>query len=95
MLTCPDSQTIESAKSDEQAFWDEPTYKDNCGVYPNCTIKKLSNTASGSSFSIKSSPYTVRYEARDPSGNINEECSFQITIKKKPGIFFMFLLTYL
>ena len=86
MLSCPDPQTIESAQSTERVFWDEPTYKDNCGVYPNCTIKKITNTASGSEFSILSSPYTVRYEARDPSGNSNEECSFQITIKKKPGI---------
>ena len=86
MLTCPGRKTNETAGSTMQIFWEEPTYKDNCGVYPNCTIKKISNTASGSHFSILSSPYTVRYEARDPSGNVNKECSFQVIIKKKPSI---------
>ena len=91
MLTCPDPQTIELAQPEDtkRMFWVEPTYKDNCGVYPNCTIDIKTSIQSGSEFNINSSPYIVRYKARDPSGNVNEECTFKITIKRK-GIFLLF-----
>ena len=84
-MYCPGNQVNETNKPDFRVFWNEPTYTDNCQDNSSCQIKIRSNLASGSKFNIHSSPYTVRYTAKDPSGNVNEECTFKVTIKKKIG----------
>ena len=84
MLTCPGGIIRETDKPNMQVFWKEPTYTDNCGVYPDCKIDKSSTIDSGTLF-VVDIPYTVKYTARDPSSNVNVECSFQVRIKKKPG----------
>ena len=89
-LYCPGDQVNETNKDDFQVFWNEPTYTDNCQDNSSCQIKVTTNLASGSKFTV-SSPYTVRYKAKDPSGNVNEECTFKVTIKKKKGIFQNFI----
>lgn len=82
MLFCPDN-VIKEADDWFRVFWNEPTYTDNCQDNSTCQIRIKSNLASGSKFYINSSPYTVDYKAKDPSENVNEECTFKVTIIKK------------
>ena len=82
LLTCPNNIIKETTSDAIEVLWNHPTYSDNCGSYPNCTLNILYNVAPGSMF-LSSTTNTVRYEARDPSGNVNEQCIFKIIIKKK------------
>ena len=80
LLRCPSSIVKETDQSGLNVDWEEPVFQDNCG---SLCINISSNIPSGSRISVASSPFIVRYEARDPAGNMNKECSFQIMIKKK------------
>eukprot|EP00111_Clytia_hemisphaerica_P015651 TCONS_00046199-protein len=84
-LDCPDNIVNETSNADMQIFWKVPTYEDNCGKYPNCSIDviPMEGPISGSKFAKKTET-TIRYTARDPSGNLNEECTFTVKVNEKP-----------
>lgn len=81
-MFCPPDQNIKSSDNSVVVTWDEPRYSDNCGNYSECKIDIYTATASGSKFT-KDTPTRVSYTATDPSGNVNEECIFNVHVKGK------------
>ena len=80
MISCPGNIVKETTANRIRIFWDEPVYTDNCGK--SCSIAVVSSVSSGTEF-IAGSINTVRYAARDPSGNRNDECVFTVKVNKK------------
>ncbi len=64
------------------ATWNTPSATDNCSGVP--AITQTLGAASGSTFALSGSPYTIRYQAQDASGN-TETCQFLVTIVDNTG----------
>ena len=60
--------------------WTEPTYTDNCGVYPDCKVDKTTDVHNGEEFKVNVPPVPVLYTAIDPSGNKNDDCTFSVKL---------------
>ena len=58
--------------------WNQPVFSDNSGQ----AVAINSNIQSGDSFAVPGVYYIV-YTAQDASGNVNKNCTFNITLKSK------------
>lgn len=80
MQSCPDNIKVKTAQSSQAVKWEEPVFTDNCGEYPDCNVQITTTVASNSIFYVNV-PITVKYTARDPSDNRNEECKFDVKLE--------------
>ena len=76
---CPSNIQVEvlAGQLGTEVSWADPTAVDNVGVIMSSTH------APGDFFSLQSSPATVVYTARDPSG-LEDHCSFTVTLTFEP-----------
>uniref|UniRef100_A0A7M5V322 HYR domain-containing protein n=1 Tax=Clytia hemisphaerica TaxID=252671 RepID=A0A7M5V322_9CNID len=79
LVSCPGNIAKEITTGSIRIFWNQPVYTDNCG---KTCLTIIPDTSSGSRFLVDSI-HTVRYIAKDPSGNRNEECVFTVEVKRK------------
>jgi hypothetical protein len=84
-VNCPSDVTLNNdpSKCGAAVFWMAPIATDDCGV----TVTQIGGPAPGAYLEISDSPYTITYQATDPSGN-TAICSWKITIqdREKPDV---------
>jgi len=68
----------EESTHEVKVYWKRPNCYDNSGLPPSI----VSNRQSGYKLNVPGS-YEIRYHVSDMSYNVNENCSFRITLKGK------------
>ena len=81
-IRCPDNIIKKTVQQQEIITWQEPIFEDNCGDYSKCNVRVSSNRPNGGVYQVNSQ-VQIKYTAIDPSNNINEECTFTVSIKRR------------
>ena len=80
IVKCPENIVVNTDKAQVRVRWNEPIFSDNCGSYLDCAVRVQGNILSGSWFAMGQT-VQVMYRAVDPSGNVQDGCTFTVKIQ--------------